>query len=222
LTLFKENDFFPPYVYKSTRLKGVIGYEYSLKVEYGGKILTASTTIPQAPQIHSISYKKHSEISGSLIIKYKPSDTSLTYHLFQTSQKRDNFKLSPTFYPLQMNKSNMEKIVENELFKGRINNISNTENSNSHTENSNSYIDSIIGPRYYWVKDTVLVSVSSIDIQSFEVLNSTFFMLSNYDNPFAVSTPAMTNIKGGIGRWTGLGTTKVFFYISSRDSLYVR
>ena len=215
LTLFKQNELFPPYVYKSTHLMGVIGQSYMLKVEYGGKIITASTTIPQPPKIYSLSYKKHSENDGSLIIKYIPFNSTTAYYLFQSAQKMFNYKLLPTFYPLQICNNSKEKIVEKELYRGRVNNIKDTGNNNSH-------LDSIVESRYYWIKDTVLISVSSIDIQSFEVLNSTFFTLSNYDNPFAVSNPAMTNINGGLGRWTGLGTSKVFFNISSRDTLYVQ
>lgn len=212
LTLFKKNDLFPPYIYKSTQIIGVIGQSYRLKVEYGGKILTASTTIPQPPRIHSISFKKHSENDGTLIVKYIPNDSILSYYLFQTAQKSSNLQLSPTFYPLQSFNSNINPMVENELFRGRTNNISNIVHYTSEVDT--------VGSRYYWIKDTVLVSVSSIDTQSFEVLNSIFFTLSNYDNPFTVSNPALTNINGGIGRWTGLGTSKVFFYVSSKDSLY--
>jgi hypothetical protein len=213
LTLFKKDIFFPPYVYKSTQLRGIIGNSYELKVEYGGKILTASTTIPKPPRIQSISFKKHSVNEGTLIVKYIPNDDILSYYLFQTAQKRSKFKLFPTFYPLQSYNGNKGKIVEIELFNGRTNNIYDTNNNPSH-------LDSIVEPRYYWIKDTVLVSVSTIDNRSFEVLNSIFFTLSNYDNPFTVSSPALTNINGGIGRWTGLGTSKVVFNIDSKDSLY--
>lgn len=215
LTLFKEKKFFPPFVYKSTELMGEIGVTYQLKIEYGGKILTASTTIPQPPKIQSISFIKHSEYKGTLLVKYIPYNNILSYFLFQTAQKRYKFQISPTFYPLQSYSGSAGEIVENELLKGRTNNIHDI--GKRTTE-----VDDTIGARYYWIKDTVSVSVSSLDIQSFEVLNSIFFTLSNYDNPFTVSNPALTNINGGIGRWTGLGTSKVIFNICSKDSLYLQ
>lgn len=214
LTLFKKNDFFPPYVYKSTQLTGVVGCTYRLKVEYQSKVLTASTTIPSPPLIQSISFLKNSENRGSLIVSYIPKDTVLSYFLFQTAQKSFKLQLYPTFYPLQSAKIGTNKIIAFELFKGRTNNINDLDNHPS-------YIDSICGPRYYWIKDTVWVAVSSLDSQSFKVLNSIFFNLANYDNPFNVSNKAITNIKGGLGRWTGLGTSKVFFNISSKDSTYI-
>jgi hypothetical protein len=214
LTLFKKKDFFPPFVYKSTELMGKIGETYKLKVEYGGKILTSTTTIPQPPQIQSIFFSKRTEYKGSLIIKYIPYDHNLSYFLFQTAQKRYHYKLQPTFTPLQRYSPDSGNSIVNELYKGRDNNISDI--GQLSTE-----VDDTVGARFYWIKDTVLVSVSSIDIQSFEVLNSIFFTLSNYDNPFTVSNPAITNIDGGIGRWTGLGTSRVFFNVCSIDSTYL-
>lgn len=215
LTLFKNKEFFPPFVYKSTELLGKIGETYKLKIEYSGRTLTASTTIPQPPLIHSISFLKSSEYKGTLIVKYILPDKNLSYYLFQTAQKRYKFQLCPTFYPLQSCGGNDAVIVENELFKGRANNIKDI--ALETTE-----VDDTVGARYYWIKDTILVSISSIDIQSFDVLNSIFFTLSNYDNPFAVLNPAITNINGGIGRWTGLGTSKVIFNVSPKDSSYIQ
>jgi len=213
LTLFKIKDHFPPYVYKSTQLTGVIGQSYKLKIESNGKLLLASTTIPQPPQIESISYIGRSKFDGTLIVKYIPKDINTAYYLFQTNTKNSKLWLLPTFYPIQIYKNNMGSYAEYELFKGRDNNISNTD----------IYIPDIdsVGSRYYGIKDTVMVSVSSIDVQSFEVLNSIFFSLSNYDNPFTVSNPTITNIIGGLGRWTGLGTSKVTFKSCSKDSLYI-
>jgi hypothetical protein len=213
LTLFKKNSFFPPFVYKTTELVGVAGNTYLLKIEYNGKIITASTTIPEPPIVQSISFNKVSEYKGTLIVKYIPNDSNSSYYLFQTAQKSYDFKLRPTYYPLKINNSGKRELMVQELLKGRENNISDI--SIRTTE-----VDDTIGARYYWNKDIVLVAVSSIDVQSFEVLNSIFFTLSNYDNPFTVSNPATTNINGGIGRWTGLGTTKVLFNNSSKDSTY--
>jgi len=213
LTLFKIKDHFPPYVYKSTQLNGAIGQSYKLKVEYNGKLLIASTTIPQPPQIESITYIGHSKFDGNLIIKYIPKDINSAYYLFQTNSKNSKLWLLPTFYPIQIYTSNMGSYAEFALFKGRENNISNTD----------IFIPKVdsIGSRFYGIKDTVIVSVSSIDVQSFEVLNSIFFSLSNYDNPFTVSNPTITNINGGLGRWTGLGTSKVIFNSCSKDSVYI-
>jgi len=214
LTLFKKREFFPPFIYKTTELVGKTGESYQLKIEYGGKILTASTTIPQPPQIQSISFLKRSEYKGTLLVNYIAKDQNSPDHFFQTAQKRNQFKLYPTYTPIQHSNFSEGKIIENELFRGRENNISDIRIRTTVDDDS-------IGARFFWIKDTVLVSVSSIDHQSFEVLNSIFFTLSNYDNPFAVSNPAITNIEGGIGRWTGLGTSKVIFNITSGDSSYV-
>lgn len=211
LTLFKKETFFPPYVYKTTSLKGVIGQTYHLKIEYSGNILTATTTIPDCPKIQSISYNERSPDNGSLIIKYIPGEKS-PYYYFQTAQQSSDYKFVPTYYPIQTIVPETNAIAEFELFKGSKNNILNSEEDVVKQ-------DTIL-PRYYWSKDTVLVIISSIDNQSYDVLNSITDQLSNTQNPLSVSSPALTNINGGLGRWTGLGSSKVIFYVESQDSVY--
>jgi len=54
LTLFRESRFFPPFVYRSTRLKGKVGVTYNLDIKVGGRLLSASTTIPEPPVIDTV------------------------------------------------------------------------------------------------------------------------------------------------------------------------
>jgi hypothetical protein len=49
LTLYRENRFFPPFVYKSVSVRGQTGVEYQLTVVVGGKTLSATTSIPRPP-----------------------------------------------------------------------------------------------------------------------------------------------------------------------------
>jgi hypothetical protein len=51
LMLTRQNDFFPPFVYKSVRMKGIVGESYTLKVEVEGKVITGVTTIPDVPLV---------------------------------------------------------------------------------------------------------------------------------------------------------------------------
>ena len=46
LTGKMDNDYFPPYVYTTSRLKGESGKTYTLTVEYSKRTVTARTTIP--------------------------------------------------------------------------------------------------------------------------------------------------------------------------------
>lgn len=213
LTLFKIKDHFPPYVYKSTQITGAVGQSYNLKVEYSGNILMASTTIPQPPEIESILFKEYSQIDGSLIVRYIPKDINSTYYLFQTATKKSQLWPMPTYYPIHIYDNNNHIYADYEIFNGRENNISDIGIRKTNVDS--------VGPRHYGIKDTVVVSVSTLDIQSFEVLNSIFFNLSNYDNPFTVPNPPITNINGGVGRWTGMGTTKVVFTPSMKFKNYV-
>ena len=51
LTLFRDNNSFPPFVYKSIKLKGKTGKEYHLTIEVENKLIEASTTIPVPPDV---------------------------------------------------------------------------------------------------------------------------------------------------------------------------
>lgn len=211
LTLFRDEKAFPPFYYKSIDLVGVVGQSYTLEIAYQNKIITSLTSIPEPPKIQSATFIPHTESEGSVIVRYFPQSRSVPYYFFRTATQRDKYKFFPVFYPLQTCKSVDGTNEEYELFSGRKNNIDNS---------SDSHDSVIISPRYYWINDSVLISVSSIDSQSFEVLNSIFSTLSNYDNPFTISNPELSNIEGGIGRWTGLGTTTVQFILSNGDSIF--
>ena len=54
LTSSWEHTHFPPYIYKSTELKGEEGKTYFLKVEYSGHTVTSQTTIPYSTPIESL------------------------------------------------------------------------------------------------------------------------------------------------------------------------
>lgn len=54
LTLKVNEDFFPPYLYQGTELRGEEGKHYQLRVETGGKVYEATTFIPPRPHIDSL------------------------------------------------------------------------------------------------------------------------------------------------------------------------
>lgn len=47
-------DFFPPYVYTTTQMKGEAGKSYTLTVHYAGKVATATTTIPEKTELDTL------------------------------------------------------------------------------------------------------------------------------------------------------------------------
>ena len=59
----------------------------------------------------------------------------------------------------------------------------------------------------FYRNDTVNIRISSVDVNSYNVLYDIYIDNANSTNPFSfVNKNTSTNIEGGIGRWTGLGT----------------
>ena len=54
LTLKPNSEYFPPYVYQGTIIKGEAGKTYELEVVYSENVLTASTTIPKVTYLDSV------------------------------------------------------------------------------------------------------------------------------------------------------------------------
>ena len=49
-----DNRYFPPYIYTTSRMKGVPGRTYSLTVETEGRTMTAQTTIPMPDSLEAL------------------------------------------------------------------------------------------------------------------------------------------------------------------------
>lgn len=69
LTLYRENRFFPPFVYKSVSIRGRTGVEYHLKIEVSGDTLSSVTSIPAAPVVSNAFFDAVSDTTGNLVME---------------------------------------------------------------------------------------------------------------------------------------------------------
>jgi len=185
LTLRNNSDYFPPYVYESTYLKGVIGHLYTLKVEFGGKTVTSTTQIPDPQKLDSIWFKLASDIdtAGNIMISFNDKSGEDNFYRILTKTGSKTVKYTPTFLPN----------LDGRLVDGQ--NIILTVSGESDGD-----------PVYFNVNDTVYLKLCTVDLPVFKFWNSLYSELLNASNPFAsTNSHVISNIDGGLGVWAGYG-----------------
>ena len=88
LTLFRKDEFFPPFVYKTTSLKGEVGVEYTLTIEVDDEIITSSTTIPLLPNIQDVSLNILSDTTMNFKAHIQDDGDVLNYYYTQIFIKK--------------------------------------------------------------------------------------------------------------------------------------
>jgi len=200
LILFRYDDFFPPFVFRSVEMKGVEGETYQIKVEVFGKVVTASTTIPKAPVITSAFMVPVSDSSGYVKVRVR-SVVNETQRLF--TQVR-SIKADQYFHPSRIALFDIKPATEEEITIYR--------SKETNLDAVNSKIGAYTGwdDCQYSLNDTVYLKIGTVDVISYKVLKSLSMDNLSVDNPFVFNTGGVqSNISGGIGRWTGIGISSL-------------
>ncbi len=201
LTLTRNKNYFPPYIYQSVSIKGVAGKTYQLKVEVLNRTITASTTIPVPPAINRVWMDAKTDSSGLFMISLQPNISQITRLFAQVKSSRADKNFHPAFLPVFTLGATGD---EQKLSIWRTREINLYLKANG--------VDKYAGwPKFqYALTDTVRLKIGSIDEQSFTVLKSLFDDQIAKENPFAFSGLSIqSNIVGGIGRWTGIGVAPI-------------
>jgi len=198
LTLSRRDEFFPPFVYKSIRIKGEVGEAYKLEVVYQNKLVEAHTSIPQLPHVEGVWAQAVSDTSMLITTTLNDVVNERNYYYSQIKVKHFDTRFHPSGDPL----------LNDNIFDGRQIDLQ-IKRSNQ-ADPLNIYgIDKErpILPDEYALSDTVFVKVSQIDEQAYQVLNGIYLDHLTQGSPFSfVDQKTRTNVIGGIGRWTGLAS----------------
>jgi len=196
LTLFRDDNFFPPFVYRSTKMKGMEGETYQIKVEVSGKVLTASTTIPKAPIITDAFMDPVTDSSCYVRANVRSEADEMQW-LFTQARIRN---LEHSFHPSRIALFDIKPSIEK-----RITIYRSKETSLSLLSlPTNKYSD--LNYCQYALNDTIDLKIGTVDDISYQVLKSLAMDKLSVDNPFVFNTAGIiSNISGGIGRWTGIG-----------------
>lgn len=195
----KDENYFPPYIYRSFDFRGEAGKTYTLTVKYAGECATAVTTIPAACPL------------DSLTISREPSDTvySLTAHFTRSESAPED--LSYRFF------SKLEGTDKRYLpsFLGTVEGSSITDRRGD-APGLQAEVPLYRGVTipfkdidFHWhAGQTVKVKFCTMEKSIWNWWSAYDSVTAFSSNPlFPVAVNAESNLKGGIGYWAGYGVT---------------
>ncbi|MBR0334664.1 MAG: DUF4249 family protein [Bacteroidales bacterium] len=189
-----NHDYFPPYVYTTSHMKGEAGKTYWLRVEYGNRVATAKTTIPYPQALEGLRVSKASDSLYQITASFMDNPLSKDYYLFQTRIFNKETRYYPAFLGL----------IDDELLKGdAVYRHQVQPGIHFMTAGVDNYRP------YYKEGDSVLIKFSKIDEQSYRVQQSINEIVAFSSNPaFVTDLDLYSNIDGGSGFWCGYGVTQ--------------
>jgi hypothetical protein len=213
-----NSDEFPPFKYTMSvsDLIGEAGKTYRLYIRKGGEEdIRATTTIPlYPPEIVDITFQPDSLVDtlGNYYLELN-NNPDRKFYFIQNKKIRE-----PSFYPIKFpaksTKYKAESLITYKLLRKRNTNLWVPElelNDDSDTAKNDSILPSFYSENLYFVGDTMVFKVSTLDDESFKVLSTIFLDTEYPNNPFkGLSQLPESNISNNIGRWTGMNSaTKV-------------
>ncbi|WP_131537514.1 DUF4249 family protein [Pedobacter nototheniae] len=190
LTGSYEKGQFPYFVYKGSDLKGVVGKNYSLKIEYAGYTLNAETTIPPVPQLDRLWFEPKGGKDLQLNIRFTDNVNEKNYYKIYTKLEEER-NFSRTLLSNQDDQYFNGKTINLALNRGSINNL-------------NEEYDP-----YFVDGDKVMVKFASIPKSGYDFWQGFQNEILNASNPLMGSTNALkSNINGmAVGIWCGYGVS---------------
>lgn len=189
-----DERYFPPYIYSTSRMRGVPGRTYHLTVEYGERILTAQTTIPETDSLEALTVIPCADTDSMYQITayFEDNPTTEDYYLFLTRI----FNKEARYYPALLGLQSDERLDQynKQVVQPGIHFL---------TSEGHKYRP------YYHEDDTVQIKFAKVDKTTYEIHKAYNEMLSLSLNPIFPSDISMpTNIEGGLGYWCGYAVTR--------------
>jgi hypothetical protein len=190
LTLGTDNRYLPPYIYYGRTIKGEIGKSYHLKIEYNNEVITSDTSIPEPVALDSCWFvvdNKEDSI-GYVHIRFK--NTSELFYQVATRVLLEETVFTPCLY----GNFPSDQFKKNELVSIQINK------------------GPILFPKrqfgtYFISDDLIELKFRTQTKEAYDFWISWQNEVLNAQNPiFPAHTNLKSNIKGGIGIWSGYGT----------------
>ncbi|TAH41569.1 MAG: DUF4249 domain-containing protein [Bacteroidetes bacterium] len=194
-------------VYTSPRMTGQERTSYSLRVEVEGKVLSATTYIPEAISLDSVWFKvngtrdslgfawAHLTDPDTLGNHYRWFAQRINRYTFgaQIGRMKDSILIAPS-----------GSVFEDKFINGKSFDLGYQRG----TIRNSQKIDDINDEKYFYkVGDTIVVKFCTLDRQHFEFWRTEETQVQNNGNPFASPAPVLGNITGGLGIWGGYACT---------------
>lgn len=192
LTLKKDENHFPPYVYTGTKFKGITGKTYTLTVESRGETYTASTTIPPSASFDELWYEPIPDVDSLGYIYGKLTDDPAVENFYRVFTKRQN--KDTRYIPVYLS------AIGDHSFNGKSFTFSLLRGPDNFAE--------VIDDLYFEKGDTVRIKFCTMDKAHFDFWRTLERELYLIGNPFASSgNDVLSNIDGkkALGVWGGYG-----------------
>lgn len=191
-----DDRYFPPYIYTTSKLRGMQGKDYTLTVEYANHKATATTHIPAPPQVESIWQEPCPDNDTLVMYKVRLHDNPNErnyYQLFSNTSSDKQHQLFAT-YMGSINDDMIDGCADFTVYRPYT----------TIEKDNRSF--------YYSRNDRVVIKVAQIDEASYHfwsdysknLLLSDNFLMSSYQN-------IRSNIRGGYGLWYGMGCVETYF-----------
>ena len=189
-----DERYFPPYIYSTSRMKGVPGRTYHLTVEYGDRVVTAQTTIPMPDSLEALAVTPCVDVDSmsQITAYYDDAPSTKDYYMFFTRI----FNKETRYYPSFLGVVDDSRLVEKNQQVVQP-------GMHFFTSENNKYSP------YYHETDSVQIKFAKIDATTYSIQKAYVEMISLASNPLFASDISMpTNIQGGLGYWCGYAVTK--------------
>lgn len=194
-------DYFPPYIYTTTKMRGEVGKKYKLTVEYKDYYAEAETFIPNKVSLDSIVVRTCDDADSLCYLNayFLDSPSEKNYYKFFTMvEGRDSFYLS----------SNLAVFDDVQFPNGGA----------GVTLYSGNCIFDEEERSYFNVGDRVFVKFAHIDSASFaywEMYRDVVAFSRNFLMPYSRNLPS--NVVGAYGYWFGYGSTEYLVDVKRCD-----
>ena len=190
LTGRKSDEYFPPYIYTTNKIRGEEGKTYYLTAEYKDFYAKAQTTIPPKAEIKDIvTRKENNRYYINAVIDDNPEEKNY-YKFFVRVIGRDSCYLSSNFAIINDKDYTFPCSIPLEIG-----------NSALYDDNNKLYTVS--------EKDALLIKVAQIDSAAYNLWDDYKNIAELGQNRFFSYTNSIrSNISGGLGYWVGYGATE--------------
>ena len=200
LTLFRREEFFPPFVYRSVDIKGEAGLEYQLTIEVEGNRIESNTSIPDPPKILKVNMHQSSDTTMYISADIEDDGGGVDYYYSQIKIIGVDRNFHSSAFPLFNDVGKNGEVFTKNIYRS-VEPDPLGLNSSDSSRNLPVY--------EFYDTDTIGLRISALDQASFNVLSDIYMDQQNSSNPFSfINKSTSSNINGGIGRWTGMGTVE--------------
>ena len=198
-----DDRYTPPYVYSTSRMKGVPGHTYYLTVEYEDRVLRAQTSIPEPAELEALEVSpcEHIDSAYQITARFEDNQETKDYYLFLTRIHNRENRFYPSFLGV------LDDAVLSEHNRYMVYRGMHKLTSKNHAYNP-----------YFLETDLVRVKFARIDEATYHIHKAYEEMVTLSNNPlFASDISLPTNVQGGLGFWCGYAVTE--YSVAIADSI---